>query len=186
MRVTRPLLVVLVVLSVGGLVVGQSSDRVEVFGGYTYLNADYSLATTNGSGGANGWNASANFKVRPSLGLVADFSGFYPSSGVKEYTFLFGPQFSLQRGRFSPFARFLIGASHVSGDTIGTNNANLLTSNNSFSLAAGGGVDYSITRRIAIRAGLDWLRNKFTPVDNQIPPPARNAVRISTGVVFRY
>jgi hypothetical protein len=93
----------------------QSSDRIEVFGGYTYLNPDFSPVSPNH---VNGWNASANFKVRPWLGFVADFSGFYPShfypgcggcsqgatiSGTS-YTFLFGPQFSLRRGRFSPFA----------------------------------------------------------------------------------
>src|SRR5690349_20700340 len=103
MIMTRPWVVILVVLLLVGFVEGQSSDRVEVFGGYSYINPDFSLVS---SGGVSGWNASANFKVRPSWGVVADISGFYPSSSPcsvpcsvseKSYVFLFGPQVSLTR-----------------------------------------------------------------------------------------
>jgi opacity protein-like surface antigen len=194
-------LVVPAVLLLSGLVVAQSSDRVEVFGGYTYLNLDFSLVSPNH---VNGWNASANFKVRPWLGFVADFSGFYPSyfypgcggcsqgttiSGTS-YTFLFGPQFSLRRGRFVPFARFLLGDSHVSPTDIGGTSYNTFRSNNALSLALGGGLDYSVTRRIAIRGQADWLYTWFTPKGGGDPGvnyvQNRSAERISTGVVFRF
>jgi hypothetical protein len=72
---------VLAVLLLGCFVTAQSdqtqiSDRVEVFGGYTYERPDFSLVNSNG--GANGWNAAVNFKMRPWIGAVADFSGLYP------------------------------------------------------------------------------------------------------------
>src|SRR5579863_8010049 len=70
------LLVGAALLLVSGLAVAQSSDHVEVFGGYSYLSQDLSLASPNG---ANGWNASADFKIRPWFGFVADFSGFSAS-----------------------------------------------------------------------------------------------------------
>lgn len=188
----RPWLVVLVILSAGGFVLGQSSDRFEVFGGYSYLTHDYGLGSTNG---VNGWSAAANFKARPWVGVVADFSSFYPgsfnpcstcSSSPKEYTFLFGPQLSLPQRRITPFAHFLVGFSHLSGDLTGANNTPLLTSNNSLSLAGGGGVDISLTRRIAFRAGVDWLHNKFTAANSQALTPSSNVARISTGLVFRF
>lgn len=62
---------VLAVLLLGCFVTAQSdqtqiSDRVEVFGGYTYERPDFSLVNSNG--GANGWNAAVNFKMRPWIG----------------------------------------------------------------------------------------------------------------------
>jgi hypothetical protein len=80
---------------------------------------------------------------------VGDVSGFYPSytypptsgsvtASGKAYTFLFGPQVSISRGRFTPFARFLIGASHVSSQTFAGTTYNPFKSNNALSLAAGG------------------------------------------------
>jgi opacity protein-like surface antigen len=194
----RLTLVVLGVLLLGGFVVAQSSDRVEVFGGYTYMTPDFTLVSPHG---VNGWNASANFKARQWIGFVADFSGFYPSytypqtvpsvsvSG-KAYTFLFGPQVSLPRGRFAPFARFLIGDSHVTPQTVEGTSQNFFRSNNAVSLAAGGGLDYSVTRRVAIRGQADWLYAKLTPLGGGDPGvnyvKNRNVVRISTGVVFRF
>jgi hypothetical protein len=58
----------------------QASDRVEVFGGYTYVKPDFSLVNRNG--GVSGWDAAVNFKMRPWIGIVADVSGLYP-----RYTF---------------------------------------------------------------------------------------------------
>ena len=57
----------------------------------------------------------------------------------------------------------------------------------SFTFGAGGGVDYRLTRRIALRGQLDWLHTGFQTSDNQrsnevIP----NVVRVSTGIVFRF
>lgn len=197
----RLALVVLSVLLFSSAVMAQSSDRIELFGGYTYLNPDFSLVSPNH---VNGWNASANFKVRRWLGFVADFSGFYPShfypgcggcsqgattSGTS-YTFLFGPQFSLRRGRFSPFAHFLLGDGHVSPTDFNSTSYNTFKSNNALSLAAGGGLDYSVTRRIAIRGQADWLYAWFTPIGGGDPGvnyvKNRSTARLSTGIVFRF
>jgi opacity protein-like surface antigen len=184
---------VLAVLLLSAFVVGQPVDRIEVFGGYTYVTSDFSLVS---SGGASGWNASANFKVRPSWGVVADFSGFYPSSSPcslpcsvsgKSYTFLFGPQASLTRGRISPFARFLFGGSHVSLPSVqGTSVTSPFSSNSAFSLAAGGGVDLSVTRRIALRGQLDWLHTRFKGAGGVQVALQNNVARIATGVVFQF
>lgn len=199
-------LAVLVLLVVPGSVIAQSSDwaqapdQIEVFGGYTYISSDFSLVAP---GGVSGWNAAVNFKALRHLGFVADISGFYPSTtsgelgGVasastsgKSYTFLFGPQVSWQRGRFSPFAQFLIGASHVSPGTYAGTSYNVFQSNNALSTAGGGGLDYSVKRRIALRLQVDWLHTRFSPIGGGDPGANynqnRNAARISTGVVFKF
>ena len=196
---------VLAVLLFGGFVTAQSdqtqvSDRVEVFGGYTYERPDFSLVNSNG--GANGWNAAVNFKMRPWIGVVADVSGLYPrytlpelngansvSASGSSYSFLFGPQVSSERGRFSPFAHFLVGESHVSNENFG-NQGGLqnFQSNHALSFAAGGGVDYWLKPRIAIRAQADWLYTRFTlgGVPGTNYSQNRNVARVSTGLVFRF
>jgi len=191
----RRLAFVLAALLLSGFAVAQSSSRVEVFGGYTYMRPDFSLTSPNSAGG---WNASANFKARRWLGFAADFSGFYPSYSYphgasvsgKAYTFLFGPQVSLPHGRFSPFARFLIGAAHASPQNINGASYNFFQSNNALSLDAGGGLDYSVARHIALRGQVDWLYARLTPIGGGDPGANyvknRKVARISTGVVFRF
>jgi len=181
------------VLLLAGLCAGQSSDRVQVFGGYSYVYPDFSLTGTTGM---SGWNASATFGLKHHMGIVADFSGYYPGynfgcsgcgQSAKVHTFLFGPQVSFTRGRVTPFARFLLGDTHMTTALDGVPNYQTFTSNNSFTFGAGGGVDFGLTSRFALRGQVDWLRNGFQTTDNQrsneIHP---NVARISTGIVFRF
>jgi opacity protein-like surface antigen len=189
----RTALVVLAVLLLVGFVAAQSSDRIEVFGGYSYTRPDFSLVSPND---ANGWNASADFKARRWIGFAVDVSGFYPSYAYPEessvsgktYTFLFGPQVTVPLGRFAPFGRFLIGFSHVTTPNFGGYSANILQSNNAFTLGSGGGLDYRVARHIAIRGQVDWLYALFRPSEDPGPTYVtnRNVARISTGVVFRF
>jgi opacity protein-like surface antigen len=178
----------------------QASDRVEVFGGYTYVKPDFSLVNPNG--GVSGWNAAVNFKMRPWIGIVADVSGLYPrytfpelngstsvSASGTAYTYMFGPQVSLPQGRIRPFAHFLVGESHVSNENLGNQGSTQnFQSNNALSFAAGGGVDYSVKPRIAIRGQVDWLYTRFTiaGVPGSNYTQNRNVARISTGLVFRF
>ena len=198
----RPLLLTFFGVLLGcGLPMAQSSehpDHMEVFGGYTYVNPDFSLVSGNG---VSGWNGSVNFKIRPSVGIVADFSGFYPSytyppasgsvhASGNAYTFLFGPQVSILRGPLRPFVRFLIGRTTVSSQSLAGQTFNVFESNNGLSLAAGGGVDYSLTRKFALRGQVDWLYVRLTPIGGGDPGANyvknRNVARISTGVVLRF
>ena len=190
--------VAIVVLLLSALAMAQSSSRVDVFGGYTYMNPDFSLVTPDGT---SGWNASANFKASRWVGIVADFSGFYPSYTYppggsinhvtgQTYTFLFGPQVSLPTGRFSPFARFLLGVRHVTPQDFGGQTQNFFESNDAFTVGAGGGLDYDVARHVGIRGQVDWLYARLTPIGGGDPGvnyvKNRNVARISTGVVFRF
>ena len=177
-----------------GICVGQSSDRLEVFGGYSHVNSDFSLTSPHG---LNGWNASATLKAWRYGGVVGDFAGYYPSysfgcgtacsQSAKIHTFLFGPQISFTTGRIKPFVRFLIGDTHVSVSFPGTSISSPFTSNNSLTLGAGGGVDVRLIWRLAIRGQVDWLHTRFQTSDNQLSSRVvPNVARISTGVVLRF
>ena len=198
----RPLLLTfLALLLASGVAMAQSpehADHVEIFGGFTYVDPDFSLISGNG---VKGWNASANFKVRRWIGFVADFSSFYaqytypPTSGsVKSsgnaYSFLFGPQTFIERGRFRPFVHFLTGVTHVGAQTFAGIPLHRFESDNAWSSAAGGGLDYSLTRHIAIRGAADLFYVRLTPIGGGDPGAIyvknRTTARISTGVVFRF
>ncbi|HXZ11566.1 MAG TPA: hypothetical protein VEG64_04165 [Candidatus Sulfotelmatobacter sp.] len=146
----------------------RAQDKVEIFGGYSYMR----FGSTPGSN-LNGWEGSGQYKFTDWVGGVADFSGHYgspfgPSTSV--HTFLFGPQVSWP-SRVSPFAHVLIGGAHFSAPGLG---------NTSSSQAIGGGIDTQLTDRIYWRIfQADYVATHFfsTRQDN---------ARISTGIVFHF
>jgi hypothetical protein len=170
------------------------SAKITLFGGYSYINKDFSL--TKPSGGFSGWNASTTFKMARYVSFVADFAGYYPGynfgctgcgQSAKIHTFLFGPQASVTVGRITPFARFLLGDTHMTTAADGIGNFQSFMSNNSFTYGAGGGADVGLTRHFAVRGQVDWLHNGFQTSDDQrTQAEIHNIVRISTGIVFRF
>lgn len=183
----RFLFCVFVVLMCGSFALGQVPDRFELFAGYSLVNADFTLTSTTV---LNGWNASMNFKSRSWFGLVADFSGYYPSAfgSARAHSFLFGPQASVSLNRITPFAHFLIGDTNVSYTADSSlPSFRFLSANNSFTYGGGGGLDYRLTDHLAVRGQADWLHNGFKTVDNQLSYRLKpNVARISTGIVFRF
>jgi hypothetical protein len=177
--------VAVVLMSLATLSAAQSTDRVEVFGGFSYIRPDF---TDSVSGGVPGWNVSASVRLFRYLRVVGDFSGFSPSGPnpcagcgggpfASYHTFMGGPQVSMRFGPIKPFARFLL------GDTKGS-----LTHADEqfggdfshFTAGVGGGVDLGLNRWIAVRVQADWLHiaQQFSSTNNM--------ARVSTGMVFRF
>lgn len=144
------------------------SDKVELFGGYSYLHLDSAP-----TGNLNGWELSGQYKFTDWLGGVADFSGDYGTIGgvsTHFHTFLFGPQVSWP-ARVSPFAHVLIGGAHI-GVPGGSDTA--------FATAIGGGIDTKLNDRFSWRIIQgDYLMTRFGST-------TQNNVRVSTGIVFRF
>jgi hypothetical protein len=144
------------------------SDKVELFGGYSYLRFDSSPQVN-----LNGWELSGQYKFTDWLGGVADFSGDYGSpfgTSTSLHTFLFGPQISWP-ARVSPFAHVLFGGAHFDGGGV---------SDTAFATAIGGGIDTKITHGISWRIIQgDYLLTRFGS-------QTQNNARISTGIVFRF
>jgi hypothetical protein len=145
-------------------------DKVEVFGGYSYLHFHNSPSVS-----LNGWEASAQYKFTDWLGGVADFDGHYGSlhgAGTSTYTYLFGPQLSYP-ARVSPFGHLLLGGAHLGVGGFGSS---------SFAMALGGGIDTKIhpEREIYWRIFQgDYLLTEFGG-------NAQNNFRFSTGILFRF
>ncbi len=187
--------VLAVVLLFAGAALAQTVDRVEIFGGYSFAPRDFSGGTIGQGGLKAGWNASVNFKFSRIAGLMADVSGYYKHQGAGScnggltscsahvYTAMFGPQLTLPLPKIKPFAHALFGVA-VAGQN-GTAPANPFTGNTEPAVALGGGVDFSLSRHIALRGQGDYLLTHFTYSDNQLHFSNNNA-RISAGVVFRF
>jgi opacity protein-like surface antigen len=146
----------------------KAQDKVELFGGYSYLRLDNSPSFN-----LNGWEFSGQYKFTDWLGAVTDFDGHYGSPfgpSVAVHTFLVGPQVSFP-ARVSPFAHVLIGGGHAYSGGI---------TDNSFAMAVGGGIDTRLTHGIFWRIfQADYHMTNFfgTRQDN---------ARVSTGIVFHF
>ena len=177
-----------------GLASAQDSPKIEAFGGYSYLRANADGVGYNFNGGSG----SLAYNLTPWLGVVGDFGGYHWSgSGENQgvdstlVTYLFGPKVSYRHGPITPFAQVLLGGAHISAtdnecehsphsrkryDSCGSTSG----SQNGFSMALGGGLDWNATSHIGIRLiQAEYLMTRF---DSQ----SQNNARISTGVVFRF
>jgi hypothetical protein len=145
----------------------DAGDKVELFGGYSYMRTD--SPSTN----LNGWELSGQYKFAPFLGAVADFDGHYGSPfgpSTSFHTFLFGPQISFP-ARVSPFAHVLFGGAHVDSGPF---------SDTSFAMGIGAGIDTQLAGPIHWRIIQgDYLPTWFgnTREDN---------LRLSTGIVVHF
>lgn len=146
----------------------HAQDKVELFGGYSYERFRPSPNVN-----LNGWELSGQYKFTDWLGGVADFDGHYGTlAGINSsvHTFLFGPQVSFP-ARVSPFAHVLIGGAHFSADG---------GSDNSFSMAIGGGFDAKLAH------GLSWRIIQGDYVMTRFFNTRQDNARLSTGIVFRF
>jgi hypothetical protein len=169
----------------GTFAVAQIPTSGNVFFGYSFYNTNLSeLSRVN----TNGWEATAEGKILPFIGIIADFDAHYGSQSVQafcpagssscaangnftEHNYLFGPRVGISVGKFRPFAEAMVGAGHA--------NVNHLASDTSLATALGGGIDYRLIRLVAWRLQGDYVHTRLfgSTQDN---------ARISTGIVIRF
>jgi len=146
----------------------HAQDKVEVFGGYSYMRFNNSPSFN-----LNGWEFSGQYKLSDWLGAVADFDGHYgspfgPNTSVN--TFLFGPQVSWP-GRVSPFGHILFGAAHASLGPV---------TDNSFSVAIGGGIDTRLLDHVY------WRVIQGDYIHTSVFGAGQSNARLSTGIVLKF
>jgi opacity protein-like surface antigen len=219
---------IILILMTGSLALAQvSMSNIQVFAGYSLMHADTggltgstldsALREPSGTLGVasnfNGWNAEAQYNLKPWLGIVADLAGHYgaPITGsrliaglpsMNEYSFLFGPSFSFRTAtRVRPFVHALFGwdqaslsASTISGLSSAVTSA--ATTYSDFAMALGGGLDYKLSPHVVVRVGqLDYLYTDYNL--NSLYGSAlgvglfqglathENNLRFSTGIVLK-
>jgi hypothetical protein len=182
----------------------RSYPKAELFLGYSYLRSVPMPSTGNRIVRMNGGSTSISFNLNRYFGLVGDFGGFDDSklqitgtganqSSVADasgtaYTFMAGPRLSL-RHRITPFAQVLFGGVHASQVTLSNCTGVLCTplpSENAFAMTAGGGIDLSIQRHLAIRIfQAEYLMTNFADLSTG-NRDTQNDMRLSSGLVFGF
>ena len=211
MRLSRTILfgiILLVCLS------ASAQDRFEIFGEYSYLHFSPTIGGLD-SRSFNGGGGGATLYFLKIFGVKADFMGYGDTTFTRTYTtpvvipgngtipagtytaqgdmftYLFGPVLRIPTPLIKPFGEVLFGGSETNayvnlsqsidqaGGTIST------PSQHPFTMAAGGGVDLSVSHRLAIRLGefdyvLTRYTNPLTSTNNQ------NNFRYCGGVILKF
>ena len=159
------LLVLLSFVSFAAHAQGVLSDKVELFGGYSFQHND-----NRPDSNLNGFEFSGQYKFTNWLGVVADIDGHY-GGGAHNNNYLFGPQISWP-SRISPFVHLLIGGAHSHVDGVG--------SDSSFAAALGAGIDAKLSGPIFWRVIQgDWVHTSLFG-------GSQNNGRLSTGIVIKF
>lgn len=124
-----------------------NSNRLWVGGEYSNFTPSFGPAVRiAGVGAFADWNLNPRWGVEGEARFLR-FNGFY---GEAQNTYLAGPKFMvLKQGKFRPFAKFLIG--------MGDNHFPFKIGNGSYlAYAPGAGLNYRLTRRIALRGDYEY------------------------------
>lgn len=198
----RVLLLVAVFLF-GGVAFAQDYPKVEITGDYSYFRNNVSSGSIWNSQNLNGGGGDITFFPTEHFGFKADFQGYNsntqcPSAGSgftgcasgNLFTYMFGPVVRYHVSRLEPFGEVLFGGAHSNFYTSACNNNSGLCAGGptttAFSMAIGGGVDFPITHRIAVRVfDADYVLNRFT--NNFFGGNStQNNFRLQTGLQFRF
>jgi Outer membrane protein beta-barrel domain len=143
-------------------------DKLELYGGYSYMRFETSPAVN-----MNGFDVAGQYKINNWLGAVADVGGEYGKVGgvsSSVYTYLVGPQVSWP-SRLSPFAHLLFGGASFTGGGFASRG---------FSLALGAGIDTHL------RGPLSWRIIQLDYLPTHLGGNSQSNDRVSTGIVLRF
>ena len=151
----------------------QEMPRIQVFGGYSYTRYDtpsFGFANTTG---LNGYTFSPAYNVIRGFGVMAELSGQY-KTGANLRDVAVGPQFLYARGNMLLSAHVLFGEARSLVQVGGPQE------DSSRVVSFGGGLDYTISSRFAVRAfQVDYLHTSLFNT-------TQNNLRFSTGLVYRW
>jgi len=164
----------------------ETSHKVDVFAGYSYINANPSTSSFD-TFHLNGGSVSGAYNFTNWLGAVADF-GVYANGNIGRTgasstlsTYLFGPRVSYRHyRRITPFGQVLFGTARTNATAFETSG-----SQNAFALTAGGGVDYKFAEHWRIRPlQVEYLMTRFS--EGTTGNQTQNNLRVSTGFVYSF
>jgi opacity protein-like surface antigen len=163
------------ILFLGLTAQAQETPAWEVSGGYSYLRSN--LQQSSGFG-LNGGYGSLSQNLNNWFGGRLEINGYGGTIGgtnISAQTFTYGPVFSYRRHeKITPFGEFALGAVHGSAYYLG-----ISASAWKFALTTGGGIDYNINRRVAIRLKADYVMTTFLSL-------RQDNASASAGLVFRF
>ena len=211
MKITRAILLGTILLSG---VSALAQDRAEIFGGYSYLHFSPTV-TGLGNRSFNGGGGGISLYFLKILGIKADFmyygsttftrtfpttvvipgrgiipAGTYTAQG-NMFTYLAGPLLRIPTPVIKPFGEVLFVGSNTDGYANLSRQINasggtvVIASQHPFTMAAGGGVDVSVSHRLAIRLGeVNYVLTRYSnPLTNT---STQNNFRYCGGVILKF
>jgi outer membrane protein OmpA-like peptidoglycan-associated protein/opacity protein-like surface antigen len=182
----------------------DTPPKVELFMGFSYLR-NVPASVTNRIDWVPGGTMSLAINANRYLGFVADVGGYHatnfgpgapPTGGTVPaygdlYSYMFGPRLSFRHERATPFIQALFGGVHASDVTLnGCTGIGCtpLPFENAFAMAAGGGVDVTVSRHVAIRViQAEYMMTRFQdPTSSTGATERQNDIRLSAGIVLRF
>jgi hypothetical protein len=160
--------------------------RAELFGGYVYGMTD--LFNSGRVARPNGWNVSLGLNAASHLGFVFEANGLYGTSKIpvavpapfpecppfcpsgtstfnvdtKNYNYFFGVQIPVHRSeRFTPFFEAMFGHAGVRGEAKSIDQTKFAEVSGGLGLLGGGGVDYNLSPRFALRFKADYYQTRL-------------------------
>ena len=190
---------------------GPKYPRLELFGGYSYGQTGF--FNSGHWAHLNGWNVSFAANGASWLGLVVEGSQYFGPSPIptatpapfpncprfcpltsptfnaqtREYNILFGLQFPYRKHeRWTPFGELMFGHGGVRGQATGQLNVTWSEVSSGLALLAGGGADYKVNQRFAVRVKADYLQTRTDfPPPNGLGKAKQDNLRLSVGIVIR-
>ena len=167
-------------LVVGFRASAQDMNKVDIFGGYSYLR--FNPGSGASSINLNGGVGSFAYNLTDHIAGVAELGGNHGTLsgvGVTSFSYLFGPKIYAKMEKVTPFAQVLFGGVHGSC-------SDCSASANAFGMALGGGVDWNVHDRISVRlAQVDYVYTRFS-TDLVELGSSQNNFRYSVGVVIHF
>lgn len=173
-------------LSVLSVPAQEGPSKVDVFAGYSFLQANPSTPTQD-SFHLNGGSINGAYNFTSWVSGVADFGAYTNGNigrdgfGGTMSTYLFGPRVSYRHfRRMTPFGQVLFGVARTNAAAFQTS-----ASQNAFAMTAGGGVDYRLTRRLTFRPlQVEYLLTRFQ--EASVGTQNQNNLRVSTGFAWSF
>ena len=212
MKIKGTIVFAMVLLS-GTIALAQ--DHFEVYGEYSYLRFNptvFGLNSRSFNGGGGGATlyfgkilgikgdfmgyGSTSFTKTFSSSVIVPGGGVIPAGTYNTqgnmFTYLFGPVVRIPIPKITPFAEVLFGGSNTNGYVNLTNSIiaaggtlSKTPTQHPFTMAFGGGIDISVTKKISVRPGeIDYVLSRYsnplTSTNNQ------NNFRYCGGIVFKF
>jgi hypothetical protein len=178
----KTILLLLLTIVLASPAVAQDDSKVEIFGGYSYINIQPNF--DSGRTSLNGWESNIAFDFISGFDMEAQVSGHYGSINglnVNLHTFLFGLRFGRQGKKIKFFGHSLYGISRISGESEVLTPMIGVPSATGFAFVPfGAGIDINVNKKIAYRVfQFDLLHTSLGRGVGQLHP------KFATGVVFK-
>jgi hypothetical protein len=192
----------------------EETQRIELFGEYSYLRFNPSLPHLNNRS-FNGGGGGATFNLNRYLGIKGELMGYGSTSFTTTvgapiitpkgtipagtfnsqgnmFTYLFGPVVKVPLSRITPFGELLFGGSNSNGYgnlsksiIAGGGTISATGTQHPFTMAFGGGLDVHINHNFSIRPiELDWVLTRYTNPLSNTNN--QNSFRYTAGFVYRF